>query len=70
MGHVTMHYRLVSRIDLQLLVDEILDGILNSRGQAAAVFVLLFVLRVTASGQPAALAATDRTADGCYPTCR
>ena len=55
-------YRLVSCKYLQLLVDQELDGILNSGGQATAVSLLLFILRVTASGQPAALAATNKTA--------
>ena len=55
-------YRLISCKDLQLLVDQILNGILNGRGQATAVSVLLFILRVPASGQPAPLAATNKIA--------
>lgn len=61
MGGLVRCYRLISCKNLQLLVDQVLDGVFDGGGQATAVSVLLFILRVTASGQPAALAATNKT---------
>lgn len=61
-GHSTT-YSLVCSKGLQLLLDEFPDGLLNSRGQTAAVLFLFTVLGVAATRQPAALPAITRPKD-------
>jgi len=53
-----MTHSLVSGKGLQLLLDELPNGLFNGCGQAAAVLFFLAVIRLTSTGQPAALAAT------------
>jgi hypothetical protein len=56
-------HSLVSSKGLQLLLNELSDGLLNCWGQAAAIIFFMVVLRITATGQPAPLAAAGKASN-------